>query len=61
VAVAVAAANGWVDEGELGTGRDPPPHPVIRTTASTGPIASCDRLLTPALSPLGRGLGKTRA
>jgi hypothetical protein len=49
-AAAVAAADGRAGEDEPGTGRDPPPHPAIRTAASTGPIASGDRLLTPAFS-----------
>ena len=53
-AVAVAAADGWAGEDEPGTGRDPPPHPAIRTAASTEPIANGDRILTPALSPLRR-------
>jgi len=53
-AVAVAAADGWAGEDEPGTGRGPPPHPAIRTAASTGPIANGDRFLTPALSPLRR-------
>ena len=53
-AVAVAAADGWAGEDEPGTGRDPPPHPAIRSAASTEPIANGDRFLTPALSPLRR-------
>ena len=53
-AVAVAAAGGGVAEDEPGTGRDPPPHPAIRTAASTEPIANGDRFLTLALSPPGR-------
>jgi hypothetical protein len=51
---AVAAADGWAGEDEPGTGRDPPPHPAIRSAASTEPIANGDRFLTPALSPLRR-------
>ena len=58
VAVAVAAADGWAGEDGPGTGRDPPPHPAIRTAASTEPIANGDRFLTPALSPLRRRGGK---
>jgi hypothetical protein len=54
VAVALAAADGWAGEDEPDTGRDPPPHPAIRTAASTEPIANGDRFLTPALSPLRR-------
>ena len=53
-AVAVAVADGWAGEDEPDTGRDPPPHPAIRTAASTEPIANGDRFLTPALSPLRR-------
>jgi hypothetical protein len=53
-AVAVAVADGWAGEDEPDTGRDPPPHPAIRSAASTEPIANGDRFLTPALSPLRR-------